>query len=192
MVRVFIAIEIEDPQTLRRIIEVRDRVLACSKEIKMKGVEDENIHLTLRFIGEIPESMVEDIKKCIDLCSSVSSFKMRIRGLGAFPSPSRPRVIWVGVEEGEDKLKKLWNLVEGCLSKLVKPDRRGFVPHITIARVKVFRKSKCLASLISELQDLDLGESQITRVKLKKSTLTPKGPIYTDLAEVLLRGAESD
>lgn len=189
MVRLFIAVEVEDHNTLRKIIEVKNRVSSCSSDLDLKVVEDENLHITLRFIGEVSEGIVNDVVKVLGCVSGLKKFSIRFRGLGAFPSIGRPRVIWLGVSEGAAQLKEVRDCIERGLRRLgFQAEREEFSPHLTLARVKEFKPSMCLSELFSELSDVDLGTSPITRVKLKKSVLTPRGPIYSDIFEVLLMG----
>jgi len=185
--RVFIAVEIEDVRILNEIIRIRDRVAACSSDIDLKVVEDENLHITLRFIGEISDITVKDVIKVLEGIRGFKKFSIRLRGLGAFPSQSRPRVIWLGISDGSTQLKLIRDHIESGLRKLgISGEREEFVPHITLARIKSFRSNQCIANLFIELGNIEVGTSPVTRVKLKKSTLTPKGPIYTDLFEVQL------
>ncbi len=188
MVRLFVAVEIENQAVLNRIIKAKNELLACSKGRGIKPVEDENIHLTIRFIGEVPESLLPNIYACVKEASKVKSFEMTVKGMGAFPSPARPRVVWVGVEKGAHELRRIRDLMEPCLRRHSKPDRNKFVPHITIARIKGGYDPACLRSIIEGYAEELFGESRVTAVKLKKSTLRPEGPIYTDLLTVKLTG----
>jgi len=189
MVRLFIAVEVEDPNTLRNIISIRDRVASCTSEVDLKPVEDENIHITLRFIGEVAESSVKDIIKSLEGVRHVRRFHISVRGLGAFPSMSRPRVIWLGISEGAQQLKLIRDIIEDNLRKLgIRAEREEFVPHITLARIKSLRGggSKCLSDLFLGLGNVEVGTSPVSLIKLKRSTLTPRGPIYNDVFEVKL------
>ncbi len=185
--RLFVAVGIEDSAVLKKVIEFRDAILACSKGARgIKGVEDENIHITIRFIGEVPEAMLDDIKACVDRASRVPKFKVRVKGVGAFPNALRPRVIWVAVEEGSEGLKELHRTLEPCLRSFAKPERGEYMPHITVARVKGGVDRQCLAKLMREYRDEDFGSFTVTCVKLKRSILRPSGPIYSDLYKVSL------
>ena len=188
MVRLFVAVEIENPQVLNEVLKVKAEVASCSRGRGIKVVEDENVHLTLRFLGEVPEQLVQDVGECLKPASSFTKFSMRIAGLGAFPSNARPRIIWVGVDEGAEELRTLRNALEPCLRRFGKPDRNRFVPHITIARVKGSYDRACLANVFSSYGDHVFGTSGVSSIKLKKSVLRPEGPIYTDLAVITLEG----
>jgi 2'-5' RNA ligase len=105
-----------------------------------------------------------------------------------FPNISRPRVLWAGVAEGADKLVELAKIVETIVRRLgVPPEREEFVPHITIARVKGSRNMDKLVKLVINLADMDFGYSNVTGIHVKKSVLTPRGPVYTNLCSVMLQ-----
>ncbi len=183
-VRTFIAVEIKNTDVLRKLIEIRDYLLTSNAELK--PVENENIHLTLRFIGEIPVSLARAI--CTEISNlKVEKFQIHVKGIGAFPSPLRPRVVWAGVEEGADKLRELHLLIEEKLKRLGIPrEREEFVPHITLARIKGTRNIEKLIKLLSEVVNVDFGYTVIDEVFVKKSILTPSGPIYSNLCSVKL------
>lgn len=185
LIRTFIAVEIENKGVLRKLIEVRDQLASTGADIK--PVEDENIHLTIRFIGEVPEALVRA------LCDEIKNvkypkFQMHIKGIGVFPNMSRPRVIWAGVSEGADRLIDLAKIIEAIVRKIgIPPDREEFVPHITIARVKGLRNIDKLIKAIYNFTNIDFGVSEITGIYVKKSVLTPRGPIYSNLCSVNLQ-----
>ncbi|MCS7099320.1 MAG: RNA 2',3'-cyclic phosphodiesterase [Sulfolobales archaeon] len=187
MVRLFVAVELENADTWRKILEFRDVVASCSIDGGIKPVEDENIHLTLRFIGEVPEIHVPRIIECLNVVRNFKKFSLSLRGVGAFPSVARPRVVWVGVREGAEELRIVRNSFENCLKTLAEEDREEFVPHITVARIKGRYRHECLLTYIRKYELVDFGVSPVTQVKLKKSQLTPKGPIYSDVAVFRLK-----
>ncbi|RLG77498.1 MAG: RNA 2',3'-cyclic phosphodiesterase [Thermoprotei archaeon] len=188
MLRTFIAIEIEDPAVLKKLIEVKNYIAGVGAGIK--PVEDENIHLTLRFLGEISQHSVEEVKRILTELKSIKRFNIRVKGVGAFPSITRPRVIWAGITEGAEELKRIRSIIDKAIVEHglrdIKPDEHQFVPHITLARVKSSHLFAKLSTLISELQDEDFGVTPVTTIKLKRSILTPRGPIYHDLFNVTL------
>jgi 2'-5' RNA ligase len=190
--RVFTAVEIESGEVLSKILKFKSKVASCSQGRGLKPVEDENIHITLRFIGEVPEDSIPAITACVERAESFSPFNIEVRGVGAFPTPSRPKVIWVGVSAGSERLKALRDEMEGCLRPLAKPDRKEFTPHITVARVKGRINLPCLKDLLESYADFIFGQSPVTEVKLKKSILRPQGPIYTDVLRVPLKGIKNE
>lgn len=187
MIRLFVAVEIESIESWRKIIEFRDAIIPCSIDGGIKPVEDENIHITLRFIGEVPEPHLPRIMRCLSVIQNFKKFHIAINGVGAFPSMARPRVVWVGVKNGVEVLRDIRESFEGCLKGLAKEDREEFVPHITVARIKGRYKSECLAAVLRRYEIEDFGTSPVTQIKLKRSQLTPRGPIYTDVATFRLK-----
>ncbi|MCX8204471.1 MAG: RNA 2',3'-cyclic phosphodiesterase [Candidatus Nezhaarchaeota archaeon] len=177
--RCFIAVDIDQPE-LRTKLQKLQRELG-SLRCDLKLVEPENIHVTLRFLGEVPRSLVEEVTEALGRLKA-EPFHLLLKGLGAFPSLSRPRVVWVGVSEGMDKLSELHHRVEELLRPLgFKPEREAFTPHITLARVKGARGLRDLVDFISKHREDEVGLMMVEEVKLKRSVLTPSGPIYSDI-----------
>jgi 2'-5' RNA ligase len=185
LARLFIAVEIEDRSVLSRIMEVRNQIMGLG--IDAKPVEDENIHLTLRFLGDVEENLIPSIERAMEPLASIPPFKMRVRGVGVFPDLRSPRVVWVGVGEGSEMLRSIRGILDRGLRELkIYEDEHGFTPHITIARVRGRANIDKLSMYVEENMDLDLGFSSVTRVVLKRSFLTPRGPIYSDVRRVIL------
>ena len=181
-VRAFIAIDVEDPIVLSRLVSVRD--LFVSTGVPMKPVERSNMHITLRFLGEIPVSLVDEIYGLMrELVFSV--FEARVVGVGAFPSSVRPRVIWAGVREGGERIEEIYRFLEKGLRRLgFRPEREEFVPHITLARLKGRRNIERVVRLLEEYRDYEFGVFRVESIRLKQSILTRSGPIYRTLREV--------
>lgn len=180
VVRCFVSVDVEDSGILRTIQNLQERIEETENIVKT--VEMENMHLTLRFLGELPQP---EVKRVMDGLKSLSfkPFKIEFKGLGVFPNLSYVRVVWVGVGEGVDKLENLHNQVNGILKRLGFGGEE-FSPHLTIARVKAIRNRPSLAKLLDEYRDTSFGYTDVTSVRLKRSTLTSKGPIYTIIMEV--------
>lgn len=181
LIRCFIAIDIDNPEIVNRIAGLQRELQTEGSKLKL--VEPENLHLTLFFLGEQPPKIIERIQ---DAMSTISfkPFTIRLQGLGAFPSNDRPRVIWVGVAEGFDEVKRIYMELRPKLQAIplrLEPES-SFVPHITIARVKF--SGYALRKIVSSLKDVELGFQEVRAVRLKKSTLTPRGPIYETIYEV--------
>ncbi len=156
--RAFIAIDLEMPPGVRELQEK----LGC----RAKLVEPENFHITLKFLGEISSTAAAEAE--MDRFEGSGGFSVELRGLGAFPRPERPRVLWVGVSSG--RLEELGRAFDG-----------RFTPHATIARIK----GPCdLRPLLA--REWRFGSQPVSTIKLKESILTPRGPIYKDLYEVKL------
>ncbi len=180
--RVFIAIDIDNPVVLDNLEKVRDLLVETGADLK--PVSRENMHITLRFIGHVP---IETTNKICELLKNVrfTQFKARVKGVGVFPNINRPRVIWAGVSEGVEELTRLHDTVEKLLRRIrITPQREKFIPHITLARVKTGRNRESLIKLIGQLADYDFGEINVREIVLKNSILTPSGPIYSDICRV--------
>ncbi|MEZ0346880.1 MAG: RNA 2',3'-cyclic phosphodiesterase [Infirmifilum sp.] len=184
LVRCFVAVDVEDPQVVSRVVSFQKQLKATGASLK--PVEPENLHLTLRFIGEVPQEVVERIRQVLEGVD-FEPFTVRFAGVGAFPHARRPRVVWIGVEEGAMELAELSAKVNNALSKLKLPKpEEGFTPHLTVARVKGGVGS--LPQLIQSAGHVEFGSITVDRIRLKRSTLTPRGPIYATLFEKPARG----
>ena len=180
LLRCFIAIEI--PETIKKSIAA---IIDNLKKSDVKWVSEENIHITLQFLGETEESLIPDIKGALyKILAPYSSFYIKIAGIGSFPSGKRPRVIWVGMEES----KPLISLYEDISSEMVKfgykKEERGFTPHVTIGRVKSNRNMGELLRRLEEFKDPDFPIFEVQNIKLMKSELKPSGAKYYTLAEI--------
>lgn len=180
-IRSFIAFDIENPQIVERIAFIQRLLAGTGADIKL--VEPENIHITLRFLGNISPRMVENIYEGMRRVV-FAPFDVKIHGLGAFPNTHYPRVIWAGIREGSSQLRGIFNQLEPYLHGLgFPPDQKGFSPHLTIARVKSGRNRAQLIRCLEENRDYDFGIVKASCLRLKRSDLTPRGPIYSTLKE---------
>lgn len=187
MIRSFIAIDI--PRNIKDIISEIQYDLKKS-EADVKWVKPDIIHLTLKFLGNIEEGQVEEIKKSmIQSASGIGPFSMRLTDIGVFPNIKYPRVIWVGLEEESGRLLSLQERIEENLGPLgFDPEGRKFSPHLTIGRVKSFKGKSRLVNLIHTRKDISINESiAVSEINLMKSELKITGPIYTVLEKVSLQ-----
>jgi len=174
MVRAFIAINI--PEQLKEKIWKNFSEKISSREIKL--VEKENLHLTLLFLGEIPENYLEEIKKRLAPISESKRFEVKLCGIGCFA----PRVLWLGFSQGEEKIKELHDKVCKCIG--LKDEK--FSAHLTIARNKRM-PARNFYNLVERLKKETFCESfSVTSVDIMQSTLTSSGPIYKKIAEIKL------
>jgi 2'-5' RNA ligase len=150
----------------------------------LKIVDPNIMHLTLRFLGEIPQPTVQ---RTIEAMNQIrfQTFEAQFSGVGVFPNIRRISVVWVGITHGQEQLDDIFHQLEPKLQKIGLPaDSKGFSPHMTIARVRSGLNREALAQYVESMRDHDFGKLNVNAVRLKKSTLTPKGPIYTTLHEV--------
>jgi 2'-5' RNA ligase len=172
-----VAIEIENQEVLDSINEVQSKL-----KIKAKPISTKNIHFTLFFIGEVSDSLAKKIQEVLESIE-FQSFEISIRGVGVFPNPNFPRIIWVGADdEGGKKLSELASIVEEKLSNMGFQNDKPFKPHVTIFRVK--NKIGNISDELKKLETHSFGVQKISEIKFKKSVLTSGGPIYSDLQVV--------
>jgi 2'-5' RNA ligase len=181
-IRSFIAFELTNDEIQARLMDVQRQLKETGANLKL--VSPENIHITMRFLGNIQPQMVDRLHMEMEQIS-FNSFQVEIRKVGAFPTIRNPRVIWVGIQTNVDKLVGISQQLESHLRKLGFPtDSKAFRPHITLARVRTGRNRVELVGTLNKIADYLFGVLELHCLKLKKSVLTPKGPIYTTLKEV--------
>jgi len=182
--RSFISMDITSKEVLDKIktFQTYLKNTACP----MKVVERENLHLTLKFLGEIGESSYKRIVESLGpSLSEFSSFEVNLKGTGFFPSISDLRVIWVGMNAPE--IVYIQKEIDDTLKSMGLKEDRKFVPHLTVSRVKSSLNKKPLLNMLDEYKNFDFGSDMITKINFKKSTLTPEGPIYETLKEFELK-----
>jgi 2'-5' RNA ligase len=174
---------------IQKKIEEVQRDLKTS-HADVKWVSPENIHLTLKFFGNIEESKVDPILQSIgSLIQRTSPFSMKVQGVGAFPHFKNPRVIWMGLRGGKEVLAMFQKELEGTLAKIgFEPEDRPFQPHLTLGRMKSSRGKDDLVGKMEKHREEEFGNVEVEKVVLFKSDLRPSGPIYTALKELRLGG----
>lgn len=180
-VRAFLAFEIEQEAVKKKLIEIQSRAAETGADLKL--VEPENIHMTIRFLGDISLNMVE--KVFVEMQEvKFKPFPVQLSGLGVFPSLNYPRVLWVGMGMGAEQLQGIFTQIEPRLQILgFSPEGNAFNPHLTIARVRSGKNKSQLADFVTKNAKLDFGSVEARCLRLKRSELTPKGPIYSTLKE---------
>lgn len=184
-VRSFIALELA-PEIQKQLGQIQDELKKSGADVKW--VNPEGVHLTLKFLGNVSPELLEEIKKLIDqLAKNHKSFELKIGQLGAFPKIEYPRVIWVGMEQGESQAVELAQDLEERLIQLgFLREKRAFKGHLTLGRVRSARNRDQLKGLLQSLAS-PRTTMQAETLILFKSTLTPKGAIYQALHEAKLR-----
>ncbi len=154
---------------------------------RINWVSPGNMHLTLKFFGDTPMRDEPPIKKALEAAGKESEpFTIRIKGCGTFGNPRMPRVIWLGIQEA-DGLIRLYDTVNNHLRPLgYKPDKKVFVPHLTIARVKHLTNHAGMEELLAEYAEEDFGEVAVNHFTLYQSILKPTGPVYHPELNVLM------
>lgn len=177
-IRSFLAIDIDE--------ELKAKIYRVIKEFgkidaNIKYVDLENLHLTLKFFGDIDTEGIDLLSsKIADIVSDFDKFNIKIKGCGAFPNTNRIKVIWLGLEDDEI-VKKLHDGLDKEFVKLGFDKDKKFSSHLTIGRMKSAKGKAKVKSTIEGFSEVEIGEMSVDKIILKKSTLTPQGPIYEDL-----------
>ena len=203
MIRTFIAIELDAP--LRGALaefqtRLRSRVMKeLNPDARLQWVRLESIHLTLKFLGDIEESQVSEVHAALALAvASRARFALAVGGVGVFPDLRQPRVLWVGLGEGEgeragkEPLIQLAGSIDEVLEVIGFPrERRPFSPHLTLARIKEGARGigRALTASGVMTEPAQLGRLPVQAVSLMKSELRPSGAVYTRLGDAPLRGS---
>jgi 2'-5' RNA ligase len=178
-IRCFIAVEVDDSDVIREITKIQHELQSSGAKLKL--VEPQNLHFTLHFLGNVAEERLPELANILQKVVG-KTFDVELLGVGCF-RPRRPRVIWIGCEAGADQLIHHQKFLGRELRSHGFPsEKRKYSPHLTIIRVRSGRNREELMELVDQYASKGLGKFRVKDIKLKKSTLTPKGPIYEDLA----------
>jgi len=186
-IRSFIAIEL--PEEAKKGLARLRKELERDEHKFVKWVDPRGIHLTLKFLGNIPFNRITEITKAIEeAAQGVSPFHLEISSLGAFPSLRQARVFWVGIGGEVDKLSRLQQDIDSALAALgFTKEERPFVPHLTLARIKEGAsppERRSFGELVGSTIFEDKYPVEVEAIKLMRSQLTPAGAIYTCLSVV--------
>ncbi|MFH1656020.1 MAG: RNA 2',3'-cyclic phosphodiesterase [Candidatus Omnitrophota bacterium] len=187
-IRAFIAVELnKDIQEGLAKIQAELR----SARADVKWVKPGNIHLTLKFLGNIDPDLATKIKQILeDLGKNHRSFSADLNELGAFPKPKSPRVIWVGMQKGKDDLISIVEHLENRLSEIgIAKEDRIFHPHVTIGRLRSPHNRSKLVEMLEKNSSIPVLNFTVDKIVLFKSTLTPQGSIYEPQAEVSFKAS---
>lgn len=191
ILRTFIAIELP-AEILRRMEQVQTQLKAAAPPRSVRWVRVEGIHLTLKFLGQVPMSQLDVITRAMAAAAhSVAPFTLTVGGAGCFPSPRRPRVVWIGVSEPTGGLNSLQRAVESTISPLgYPPEDRGFQPHLTLGRAARDASPedvKRLGQVVAAANVGTLGQVAVNEIALIKSDLKPTGAEYAALQRARLK-----
>ena len=189
-IRAFVAVELDD-DLRRQIARVQEKVRAAIEPARVSWVRPASMHLTLKFLGDIDESIVVELRTAIQAATSeMASIEIPLSKLGAFPRLKEPRNLWLGPDEQwveTDDARRLQSLVRAidgcCAAKGIAPEARPFSPHLTLGRVKAGERQigRTLATDPSVTQPLQLKPLVVSAVTFMKSQLDSKGAIHTPL-----------
>ncbi len=184
-IRTFIAVNL-NPEIREHLASLQNNLNI--PETKIKWAEKNNLHLTMKFLGYISLEQTELIKlELKDISSRYSPFCIKLSSnIGVFPTYKMPRIIWVGIKEGTNELKKLYNSIENNLSNKGFPrEDKDFSGHITIGRVKFIRDKTNFIQILKRI-GINNFTQEVGSIDLMESKLTPNGPIYNIAAKLPL------
>lgn len=188
-IRSFISIAIET-RVLEKIRGFQDELIKKIGKTasRVSWVKPETIHLTIKFLGDIPVNQVNSILTSLQRAADgVESFSLHFEGLGVFPNFQKPRVIWIGISEGIDPLQKLHLRVELELAKTGIPrEKKKFSGHLTLGRIRTLGDASALHDLLLSVAYPVAGLSAVRDIRLMKSELRPSGAIHTELGRITL------
>jgi 2'-5' RNA ligase len=184
--RLFIAIEIPDG--------TKQEMAKAQEQLRRSGADagwtrPEGTHLTLKFLGEVPEAQVEEVKMALaKTVEGKGGFRLEVAGVGVFPNARNPRVAWIGVSGDLGKLAALQASVEDAMTEIgFEREERDFTPHLTLGRIKYIRSHDAWQKALDGIKDIRLPGFDVTAVSLMKSELKRTGAVYTEIAKIELK-----
>jgi len=141
----------------------------------------DNLHITLKFLGGVEDTRLSDVADAVGVAAGVRAFDVEVRGLGAFPTPTRPRVIWAGTDDAPAFAALAARVDRALVALGFPPEARGFTPHVTLGRVREARRDPALATTLAAAATRPFGTLRVARLSLMRSDLSPRGACYTEL-----------
>jgi len=187
-IRTFIAVELS-PAVVAQAVSLVEQLRPAGADVKW--VESQNMHMTLKFLGDVREEDAADVCRVVTKAAAeFEPFDIAVGGAGAFPNARRPRTLWIGVTQGEKELISLQTAIERVLAKRGFPkEHRAFHPHLTIGRVRDGSPAMVeLGQAIQEHADFAAGTSTVRDVVVFASYLSGTGPTYEPLGRAALGG----
>lgn len=184
-IRTFIAVKL--PQEIHDNLKQLQDVLRASMP-DVRWTKAGNIHLTLKFLGDVETSQIDAISEALrDIASHLSPFAVSLAGVGAFPNSRKPRIVWIGLGKGVNELVEMAKQIEGSMKKLgFQREKHPFRPHLTVGRIRRLEHPVIMTEALERSDVGELGEFTVQQMSLIKSQLDPAGSIYTTLFEAPL------
>ncbi|MCX6234646.1 MAG: RNA 2',3'-cyclic phosphodiesterase [Bacteroidetes bacterium] len=176
MKRIFTAIDIQpSPNFLNIFYDLKSKL----RDDKIKWVEIENIHITLKFFGETHEEKIQTISLALkDAASKSQPFDLTLSHVGVFGGFYKPRVVWIGIERSEELLILANNIMTN-LQNIGYSGEEEFTPHLTIGRIKYITDKRYFSQVIEKQKDVFIQKSSVENIHLYESILRSEGPIYS-------------
>jgi 2'-5' RNA ligase len=185
--RTFIAVDVG--KAIRdRCVELQETLARSGADVKW--VEEENLHVTLLFLGEVVDRDVPALCQAVaECCAEHEPFTLSVESVGCFPNPRRPRVVWAGIGTGSAELVALHYALEPPLLDLgcYRREDRQYTPHVTLGRVQGDGRTDVLAATLTKQAKWHGGETEVRELRVLSSELRPQGPVYTLLSRAKLR-----
>lgn len=188
-IRAFIAVRLP-AEVRRRLMLIETRLVESRADVKW--VAEENFHITLKFLGPVEEERIGAVCESVECAiTGVKPFELTFAGVGAFPRPSSPRVVWVGTPSGADEMRSLAGRIDDAMEGLGFPkEDRPFSGHVTLGRVRNPHGTEKLRDCIESMRDEQAGMVRVDGVSVMKSELFRAGPVYSSIADLGFRAAE--
>ena len=185
-IRSFVAVLIPD-EIRRRLAEVEGKLKASGADVKW--VPEQNFHVTLKFLGYVEPDRLDEVNAAVKAAlEGLSRFEVTLSGVGAFPKPNRPSVVWIGIAMGGEELKTLAERVERGLEQIgIDREARAFNPHITVGRLREGGHLHRLPEVIESLREIEIGSFEVGSIAVMRSDLHPTGPVYSEIADFKLQ-----
>ncbi|MBN1823794.1 MAG: RNA 2',3'-cyclic phosphodiesterase [Endomicrobiales bacterium] len=176
--RLFIAINLPD-EMKEALSDVQERLKVLPVDVSW--VKKENFHITLKFLGEVGESEIPGIEGVLGrVCARSRAIRVVFSGLGVFPDRNPPRVVWAGISEGAEEIKKLASdIKEGLSTAGFQKEKRGFRAHLTLGRVRSAKNAGEIARRVNAMKDVSAGACGIHSVELMRSVIETQGVKYS-------------
>jgi 2'-5' RNA ligase len=184
--RTFLAVEASH-ETRRRAIELIEQLRCVARDIKW--VAPPNLHWTLQFLGDVDDTDLASVcGRVAEATQDIEPFLLEAGGAGAFPSPRRPRTVWLGAVRGCEEMARLQNTIERTLAGLgFRGENRQYVPHLTLGRVGRGENRPSLTEILAKFSDYDGGTAVVEEVVIFGSVLGREGPTYHVIGRAPLR-----
>ena len=183
--RAFLAMELNE--YVKDNIQKTQNLLSDTNAADLKNVEYENIHMTVKFFGDINERKTKQITKIINNTTcDYKPYTMKVSKIGAFPNTRKARVIWTKAGDKNNTTIDLIQNLDEQFSKIGFNKEHSYKPHITLSRVKRIHDNELLQDTLDEIKNSYYGKVNVDRILLKSSTLTPEGPQYKTEKEFIL------
>jgi 2'-5' RNA ligase len=190
-IRVFIAVDVGE-SIRKKAAAMQDKLAGSASGVKW--VDPASMHLTLLFLGDVEELEVVSICRIVKQQSAkLPPFTLELGGLGAFPTPRRPKILWIGITQGVEQLTRLHDALEEPLLELgcYRREDRAYSPHLTLGRLTQEDRGNAWSSIIARHAEWQGGSSEITEVLVMRSELGRDGPVYSVMGRGPLQGVPS-